>query len=179
MLELILVAFAAAQETPPLVVIPQEPFRPGPTAAEFRTLSQPWRGNQPERMFPDLAIKDIRSDGDALYVLLANEGSVRARGPIKVSVRAETNGAGTDEAVARTDSLEGGESRWVKVRDAALASRATAAASQVSASAEQAAVVPRALDRTGQLHKQVGVGDVNEANNSLTLAASAIVQARP
>ena len=35
MLELVLVAFAAVQETPPLVIIPQEPFRPGPTAAEF------------------------------------------------------------------------------------------------------------------------------------------------
>ena len=178
MFELFLLAFAAAQETPPLVVIPQEPFRPGPTAAEFRTLSQPWRGNQPERMFPDLTIKDIRIDGDSLYVLVANEGAVRARGPIRVSVHAEANGARTDAATARTDTLDGGESRWVAVKDRALASIDWADA-QVSASAAQAAVVPRALDRTGQLHRQVGVGDVNEANNSLTLAASAIMQGRP
>ena len=64
------------------------------------------------------------------------------------------------------------------LKDTALASMGLANA-DISASATQAAVVPRALDRTGQLHKQVGVGDVNEANNSLTLAASAIVQGRP
>ena len=178
MLELVLVAFAAVQETPPLVIIPQEPFRPGPTAAEFRTLSQPWRGNEPERMFPDLAIKDIRINGDTLYVLVANEGSVRARGPIQVSVHAKAHGVRTDDSVARTATLGGGESRWVALKDTALAAMGLANA-DISASAEQAAVVPRALDRTGQLHRQVGVGDVNEANNSLTLAASAIVQGRP
>lgn len=169
MLELLLIA-AAAQEARLFIPVPDPPR--GPMPAEFRTLSQPHPNARPEGTFPDLAVKDLRFDGDTLYVLVANDGGASASGPIRVNARAEAAGARNAAAAARIGKLKAGESKWVPL-DALSAD-----ASLVSVTVSQPAPVAVALDRTGQRRDRTD-REVDESNNSLTLAGSAIARGQP
>lgn len=176
-----LLAFAA-QSAPTLVI--HDPPR-GPMPAEERTMSQPHRNMDP-RMFPDMAVKDLRIDGDTLFVLVKNEGGVRARGPIRVAAEAVAGGVRSAAPAARLDKLAAGESRWVGLRgfsmQTASASRGPLVALQnaalVRASVALPTEVPSGLDRSGRGSDTVAV-DFDLANNSLSLSGDRIVRGRP
>src|SRR5215210_9267887 len=104
---LVMTIAAAAQEAP--VIIP-EPNVAGPTAVEFRTLSMPHRNSKPVPLYPDVAIRDVRIDGNTLLVLVTNEGRVRTQGSLKVSARARGNGLDAEAAPVRIASLPAGGS---------------------------------------------------------------------
>ena len=185
MLDLFLFVAAAAQDAPVFIPRPDPPS--GPMPADFRTLSQPHPNMAPERSFPDLTIKDLRIDGDTLYVMVANEGGKRAGGPISVTSLAEANGVRSEATPARIDKLAAGERRWVPLRQFSVKSAAIggsaplvalADASRVSVTISQPPAVPSALDRTGQRRERTD-RDPDESNNSLTLAGDAIVRGRP
>ena len=159
---------ALAPAIGPLII--RDPPR-GPTPFENRTLSQPHR-NMDDRMFPDMAVKELRIDGDTLYVRVANEGKVSAKGPIKVIATVETHGAKTAAAPVRVASLKPGESRWLPVRGFALEGATTVLAAVAAPTG-----VPAALDRSGQLSDSAA--DLNEDNNSLSASGSAIVRGKP
>jgi hypothetical protein len=91
---MLLLLAAAAPPNLPLVI--RDPPR-GPMPAENHTFSQP-HNNMDDRMFPDIAVKDLRVDGDTLYVQVANQGGVRASGPIRLVARAEANGIKSEAA---------------------------------------------------------------------------------
>jgi hypothetical protein len=188
MLVPLLLALAPAAEVAPAPVrevpLMREPRVAGPTAFEWRTMSQP-HPNSDDRMFPDIAVKDMRIDGDTLYVRLANQGRRPSQAPIMIVVRAAENGMKTDEVRTRTNRLAAGESRWVALKGFAIksASIATPVFDLASASAVSAAawLLPSSagtLDRTGQ-----GCGectaDADETNNVLTLQAAAIGRGAP
>jgi hypothetical protein len=174
----IFVAFAA--QVAPIVLPPQQLVRGevprirervGTTPFENHTLSQPHR-NMDDRMFPDIAVKDMRIDGDTLYVLVKNQGGSSARGPIRVVARAEANGVRSDARPARLSMLGPGESRWVPLEHFKVA---LADASRVSVTA--VAAPPPALDRSGQDCNQCT--DLNEENNGLSAPSAAIGRGRP
>ena len=165
MLDVLLLGLAGlAQDQGPTITTIDPPM--GPTIGENRTLSQ-WHPGSDDRMFPDVAVKDLRIDGNTLYVLVTNQGGKRAQ---KVQVSAQANGA---TETARLASLTAGESKWVPL---AHFKAALADASVVSASARLSAV-PSALDRSGQGCD--ACTDANEANNSISAAASTITRGRP
>jgi hypothetical protein len=156
----------------------------GPMPFEWRTMSQP-HANSDDRMFPDIAIKDMRIDGDTLYVRLANQGRGSTQVPIMVVARAAENGIKTDEVQARTARLAAGESRWVPLKGFAVKTAAIAApvfdlsaANIVSAAAWLMPSTASALDRSGQ-----GCGecasDADTSNNLLTLKGAAIGRGAP
>ena len=186
MFDLLIVALAAAaQEPPPLLT--RDPL-PGATAAENRTLSQS-HPNATARTFPDMAIKGLRIDGDTLHVLVANVGAARARGPIRISARAEANGT-TAESAIRTGSLSSGQTRWVPLRNfaakSASASRpnsifALEDSAVVSVSVELRPAMSAAVDRSGQacLPSRGCILELNEANNSLRAEGPTIPRGRP
>ncbi len=142
----------------------------GPMPGENRTLSQD-HPNRDERMFPDLAVKDLRIDQGTLYVLVTNKGEGRAKGPIRVTARAEANGIKSEAPVARIGTLNGGESRWVPVRNVALDG-----ATLVSAAVRLPPPVS-ALDRSGQGCDCIP--ELDETNNGFSAAGSAIARGRP
>jgi hypothetical protein len=76
------------------------------------------------------------------------------------------------EATAHVGRLMAHESRWVPVNGVALAD-----GSSVSASINQPAGIPSALDRSGRGREEAL--DPNAANNVFTAAASAIPHGRP
>jgi hypothetical protein len=156
-----------------------------PMPYEWHTLSQP-HPNSDDRMFPDIAVKDMRIDGDTLYVRLVNQGRGGARVPIVVVARAAAaNGMKSEEVQARTPRLAAGESRWVPLKNFSVKSAAMSApvfdlasANAVSAAAWLSPSTAGYLDRSGQ-----GCGDCSidsdEKNNILNLNRNAIVQGRP
>ena len=188
MLDLLLLALAAAVQNvdPPLITHdPPQGAMPG----ENRTLSQP-HPYATDRTFPDLAINGLRLDGDTLYVLVVNQGGARARGPIRVTARAESQRARSEAAPARTAALKSGESRWVPVRQFSLKSAsadrsqsvfALEDASLVSATVSLPPPISAAVDRTGQACRPSRgcVAELNEANNSVRAQGQSIPRGRP
>jgi len=165
MMDLLLLGLAGLmQDQGPTITTLDPPM--GPTIGENRTMSQ-WHPGSDDRMFPDVAVKDLRIDGDTLYVLVINQGGKNAQ---KIQVSAKTQGA---SETARLTSLTAGESKWVPL---AHFKTALADASVVSAAVRLSAV-PSALDRSGQGCD--ACTDVNEANNSLSAPASSIARGRP
>ena len=177
-----LLALAAAQSGPNLVI--HDPPR-GPMPAEEHSLSQPHR-NMDDRMFPDMAVKDMRIDGDTLFVLVKNEGGVRAKGPIRVAAEAVASGVHSTAPAARLDKLAAGESRWVSLRGFSVQTASTGKAplvalqnaALVSASVALPREVPAGLDRSGRGSDSIAT-DFDEANNSLSLSGDRIVRGRP
>ena len=172
MLHLLIAAFAAqAIDVLPPPDSPLREIRQGPTPYAEHTLSMPHK-NMDDRMFPDIAVKDMRIDGNTLYVLVKNQGGSRARGPIRVVARAEANGVRSDAPPARLSTLSPGESRWVPLEHFKVA---LADASRVSVAA--LAAPPPWLDRSGQVCNQCT--DLNEENNGLSAPSAAIGRGRP
>ena len=170
MIYLLLLAAAAEPGNPP--VHPLLEIVRLPTAAENIYL-RPGHANSDDRMFPDIAVKDMRIDGDTLYVLVKNQGGRSARG-IQVTAQAEGNGAKSDAAPARLANLPAGKSKWVTIGKFKIV---LADASLVSAAAKLPAATPAALDRSGGGCD--GCSDLNETNNSLTEEASSIARGKP
>ena len=169
MFQLLMLALAAAAQDDSVIRGLDPPQ--GPMPGENRTLSQD-HPNRDERMFPDLAVKDLRIDQGTLYVLVTNKGEGRAKGPIRVTARTEANGTKSDAPVARIGSLKGGESRWVPVRNFALDG-----ATLVSAAVELPPPVSSAVDRSGQGCDCIP--ELDETNNGYSAAGSAIARGRP
>lgn len=176
---------AAAPGAP---MVPAEPImreiRILPMPYEWHTLSQP-HPNSDDRMFPDIAVKDMRIDGDTLYVKVANQGRSSASAPIMVIARATENGTKTEEVRTRTDRLNAGESRWVSLKGFAIKSASLASpvfqlasASAVSAAAWLLPSTSGTLDRSGQGCGECSA-DVDASNNILTLTASSIRHTSP
>ena len=161
MLSLILLALA--QGGP---IVGRDPPQGLVTAYENRTLSQPHR-NMDDRMFPDLAVKDMRVEGDTLRVLVANDGRVDSRGPIRLVAKA--HGARQAQVVSRSPSLRAGENRWLEFAGFGGASAVSATIRLQS--------LPATLDRSGRGCN--GCADYNDANDSLTRSGEAIAPARP
>ena len=183
---LVMTLAAAAQEAPP-VIIP-EPNVAGPTAVEFRTLSMPHRNSKPIPLYPDVAIRDVRIDGNTLLVLVANEGRVRTQGSLKVSARARSNGLDAEAAPVRIASLPAGGSRWVALSKFSVKAAGHAApafalqdAAVVLADVRQQSQMSRAVDRSGQACDPVqGCGmELEQSNNRFAAAGSAINRGRP
>lgn len=180
---LLLGLFAAAQSLPEGIIARDPPQ--GPMPGENRTLSQ-WHPGADNRMFPDLAIKDLRIDSDILYVHVVNQGSNMADGPIWVAANAQADGIRGEARPARLGKLMGGESRWVRIGQFSLKSASRSAsgpifvlesADLVSANIKQASPVTRTLDRTGQGCDQCH--EVDTSNNSLSMPGAAIGRGRP
>jgi hypothetical protein len=178
----ILAAAPAASMSPPTPMMRETRILPMP--AEWHTLSQP-HPNSDDRMFPDIAVKDMRIDGDTLYVQLLNKGRGGSRVPIEVIARAASNGVKSDEIQIRTPGLAAGESRWVALKGFSIKSASIAApvfdlasASAVSAAAWLLPSTASSLDRSGQ-----GCGecttDSDEKNNILNLNGNSIARGRP
>ena len=162
----------------------REPRVAGPTAFEWRTMSQP-HPNSDDRMFPDVALKDMRIVGDTLYVELVNQGRSGTRVPIMVVARAAENGMKTDEVQARTDRLGPGQSRWVQLKGFGVKAAAIkspvfdlSSADLVSAAAWLLPSTAGTLDRSGQ-----GCGDcstdADTSNNILSLKGASIGRSPP
>ena len=177
---------AAAIAPAPMREMPmmREPRVAGPTAFEWRTMSQP-HPNSDDRMFPDIAVKDMRIAGDTLYVRLANQGRRASQVPVMLVARAAENGMKTDEVRVRTGRLAAGESRWVALKGFSVKSASISApvfdlasASAVSAAAWLLPSSAGALDRSGE-----GCGectaDADETNNILTLKGASIGRGPP
>src|SRR5689334_12633369 len=136
MLSMLLLGLAGlTQDQGPTITTIDPPM--GPTIGDNRTLSQLHPGSD-DRMFPDVAVKDMRVDGDTLYVLVTNQGGRMAR---RVQVSARVQGA---SETARLASLPAGESKWVPLTHFNIALANT---NVVSAVARLSAAVPSALDR--------------------------------
>lgn len=187
MLILALAAASAAQDPDPLIIIRDPPQ--GPMPGENHTLSQP-HPYATDRTFPDLAIKGLRIEGDTLYVLVANEGKARARGPIRVTASAETQLVKGESAPARISNLMAGESRWVPLRHFSVRSASAAPSASVFALEDARLVwatvrlpppISTAVDRTGQacLPSRGCVLEPNEANNRFRAEGETIVRGRP
>lgn len=180
---LLLGLFAAAQSLPEGIIARDPPQ--GPMPGENRTLSQ-WHPGADDRMFPDLAVKGLRIDGDMLYVQVVNLGRATANGPIWVAANAQADGIRSEAQPARMGKLTGGESRWVRMGQFSLKSASRTAsgpifvlesAELVSASIKQAAPATRTLDRTGRGCDRCH--EVDTSNNSLNMTGAAIERGRP
>jgi hypothetical protein len=175
-------ALQAAPTTPQLHFLPELPQGPMPYAE--RTWSMP-HPNSTDRMFPDMAIKDMRVDGDTLYVELANIGGGDVRVPILVAARAVANGTRSDVAEIRTSRMAARETRWVAIRGFSIKTAAAAPSVFALDNATTVSAVVRLmpssagmLDRTGDGCHQCTT-ESNEANNTLTLSGSALTHGRP
>ena len=187
MLMLALAAAAAAQDLNPPILTHDPP--PGVTPVENRTLSQP-HPYATDRTFPDLAIKGIRIEGDTLYVLVANDGKARARGPIRITARAANDQFAVESAPARIGNLLAGQSQWVPLRHFSVKSASAARtasvfaledASLVTAAVSLSPPISAAVDRSGQscLSSRGCVREPNQANNLYRAEGDAIVRGRP
>ena len=166
MLEVLLLGLAGlTQDQGPTLTTIDPPM--GPTVGENRTLSQ-WHPGSDDRMFPDVAVKELRIDGDTLYVLVTNQGGKSAR---KIQISAKSQGS---SETARLASLPAGESKWVPLTHLRVALADT---NVISAAARLSAAVPEALDHSGQGCD--ACTDVNEANNSISAPAGSIARGRP
>jgi hypothetical protein len=185
MFQLLMFALATtAQENPPVFRRLDPPQ--GPTAGENRTLSQ-WHANQDLRTFPDLAVNELRIDEGTLYVRVANKGKARAKGPISITARAETNGVTSEAVAVRIDGLKGGESRWVPLTGFSVKTASAVASAPVFALGN-ASVVSAAIklpppsstfDRSGQSCSRDCRQELDDSNNDFSANGSAIVRGRP
>jgi len=168
------------RETP----VMREPRVAGVTPLENRTLSQP-HANSDNRMFPDIAIKDLRIDGDTLYVRLANHGRGAAQMPILVTARAIAGGVRSDLAQVRTGRLMAGESRWVSIKGFSVRTAATTPSVFALSNASTISAVARLLPSTAGMLDRSGEGcgectsEADETNNALTLSGAALKYGRP
>lgn len=184
MLPLFILLAASGPAVLPPIDSPIREIRQGPMQFEWRTLSQPHPYSD-DRMFPDIAVKDLRIDGDILYVRLVNQGGGGARVPIAVVARAASGGMKSDEVQAQTSRLAAGESRWVALRGFSVRSAGLSApvfdlasATSVSAAAWLLPTTAGNLDRSGQGCGECST-DADEKNNILSLNGSSIVHGRP
>jgi len=187
MFQLLILALATAAQDPNGVIFVRHDPPQGPMAGENHTLSQPYPG-QDLRTFPDIVIGDLRIDKDTLYVLVTNKGEARAKGPIRITARAEANGVKSEAGAARISNLKGGESRWVPLTDFAVKTASTTPSAAIfaldSASTVSAAVrlpPPATLDRSGQgcVASRGCIQELDETNNGFSAAGSAIARGRP
>ena len=161
-----------------------EPNRQGPTAPE-NTFLRPPHPNSDEAA-ADIAVQDLRIDGDTLYVRVANKSRTRSRVPVLVSARAQSSAVKSEIAQVKVPQLKGGEARWVALSGFAFKTAAAGAspvfaldsAGSVTAAARLVPRTARTLDRSGK-----GCGscdaDADQSNNMLTLGGSAIKRGRP
>lgn len=170
MLSLLLLGLAGLAQDQGSVFTGNDPPQ-GPTIGENRTMSQ-WHPGSDDRMFPDIAVKQLRIDGDTLYVLVTNQGGKSAQ-RIQVQARAEANGLTSDAAPARLTALTAGESKWVPLGHFKVA---LADAGVVSAAVRMPAAAA-ALDRSGQGCD--ACTDVNPANDSLTAPVASVARGKP
>lgn len=182
MLSLFFILATAPAMGPPTPMMRETRILPMP--AEWHTLSQP-HANSDDRMFPDIAVKDMRIDGDTLYIRLVNQGRGGARVPIEVMARAASHGMKSDEVQVRTPRLAAGESRWValkgfSVRAASISAPVfdLASASAVSAAAWLLPSTAGNLDRSGQRCGECSI-DADEKNNVLNREGDAISRGSP
>lgn len=186
MFQLLILALATAAQDPTGPILIRRDPPQGPMAGENRTLSQ-WHANQDLRTFPDLAVNDLRIQDDTLYVRVTNKGKARARGPISVTARAETNGVKSEAVAVRIDGLKGGESRWVPLTHFSVKTASTAPSAPVfalgGANVISAAVkLPppaSAFDRSGQTCSRGCPQELDEGNNDFSAAGSAIARGHP
>jgi len=181
---------------PAAAVVPQAPVQPrdmpfireprvaGPTALEWRTMSQP-HANSDDRMFPDIAIGALSIDGDTLYVQLTNKGRSGTQTGALVAARAVAGGMKSDLIEVKTGRLAPGETRWVPLKGFSVKTASTngtvfalANATVVSAVARLLPSSAGTLDRSGQ-----GCGEctteMDDSNNTLTLSGAAIKHGAP
>jgi hypothetical protein len=184
MLNFLLILAAA----PGPAMAPHEPImreiRILPMPYEWHTLSQP-HPNSDDRMFPDIAVKDMRIDGDTLYVRVINQGRGSARAPITIVARAASNGMKSQEVQAHTPRLTAGESRWVALKGFSVKAASVsppvfdlASANAVSAAAWLLPSTAGSLDRSGHGCGQCSI-DLDEGNNILNLNGNSIARGRP
>jgi hypothetical protein len=160
-------------------------IRQGPMPAENHPLPpRHWKGHDPS--LPDVAVKDLRIDGDTLYVLVANSGGSSIRGPIRVMALAQADGVRSEAAPATIGKLVAGEARWVPLKQFSVKVASTKFSGPLflldKADAVLAEVVlpspaPSALDRSGQGCDRCQ--DFNDANNVLRERGSNIARGRP
>jgi hypothetical protein len=186
MLTILAFAAAVAAQDPgsiqgPVIIGPDP--RQGPMPYNFGLMAPSHRGSD-DRMFPDIAIGELRIEGDTLYVQVRNVGHSATQGGVTVEARAEENGMNTEPAQARTGRLRAGEARWVPLRGFSVRTASNAApvfalanATEVSATAMMQLAATPALDRSGQGRQDMF--DMDEKNNSVTLEGSAIKHGRP
>ena len=132
---------------------------------------RPGHKNSDDRMFPDLAVKEMRIDGNTLYVRVSNEGLRGAKGPIRVTAQSAEGSVRHKAPSAKIYKLQPGESRWVPVQ------LALAQSGVVSAEIAPPQAPPWTLDRSGRGCE--ACEDRNEANNVLTAAAASIARGKP
>ena len=175
---IVLAAVAMVQEVAPvpprIIMTNHEPRQAGVTPVENRTLSQPHR-NMDLRMFPDIAVKSLRIDGNTLYALVANEGRTAAKGPIKVMAIALNNGVKSQATPVRLARLNSHESQWVAITNFAALNGAS------SVSAEAMLPPPSAaLDRSGRgCDPAMCLRELDVSNNGLRAAGPAIQRGKP
>jgi hypothetical protein len=147
-------------------------------------LPRHWSKQDPN--FPDIAVKDLRIDGDTLYALVANKGGVSARGPIKVMAVADAEGVRSEARPAILDRLNPGESRWVQLKQFSVKVASTRftgplflldRADHVVVAAQLPGAVPSALNRSGQGCDRCE--DFNEGNNVLGADGPRVARGRP
>jgi hypothetical protein len=172
---------ALAQESGDNTIMGLDP-RPGVMPAENVYL-RPGHANSDDRMFPDIAAKDCRVDGDTLYVLVENEGKVGSQSAVHVEAFADAAGVRAS-ATTNAGKFKAGESRWVPLRSFAVKTASTSAqvfaldsARLVGASVTLPPAVPAALDRSGQGCNRCL--DLNETNDRLVFVGTAIRHGKP
>ena len=186
MLHLLLLAAAlqAPAAAPPPRFLPELTPVQGPMPYPERTWSMP-HPNSNERMFPDLAIKDLRIEGDTLYVEVANIGKAEARVPILVAARAIANGAKSDLAEVRTGRMAAGETRWVAIKGFSIRTAASTPAVFSLDNATTVSAVVRLMPSSAGMLDRTGDGcqdctaEADESNNVLTLSGASLKHGRP
>jgi hypothetical protein len=153
--------------------------RQGPTPVNDLFL----RPDHPPEL-PDLAVNDIRIDGDTLYVQVKNNGT-RSRVPVMVTARVESAGIKSDLAKVRTDKMAKGETRWVALSGFSYKSAGTAPgvfvladASSVSAGAHLIPSTASTFDRSASSCGTCSA-DADNSNNEVTVGKDAIKPGKP
>jgi hypothetical protein len=186
MLSTLFLAFAAqaaAAGMPESTVLLRELYQ-GPMPAENIWL-RPAHAGSDERMFPDIAIGELRIDGDTVYVRVLNKGRSATPGPVLVAARVDENGSKSGTVEQRTAKLLANEARWVPLRGFSVKIAASVptvfaleSATSVAAVAHMLPSSTGVLDRSGQT-RNADTTDLDESNNALTATGSALKHGRP
>jgi hypothetical protein len=185
MFGLLFLAMAAQASQPPATETQMHQLEvQGPMPAENMYLRPGHKGSD-DRMFPDIAIGELRVEGDTLYVRVLNKGQSATPGAVLVAARAAENGSKTDMVEQRITRLQPGEARWVPLRGFSVKTAAMSpavfaleSASAVSAVARMIPTSTGVLDRSGQT-REMDTIDLDESNNGLTATASQLKRGRP